>query len=151
MQNNHTFRVAQKILLFNLKKEVLLLRFSCDETVIPKYMHGKWDFPGGGLEWSETRDEGLKREIKEEVGDIAYKIGDLIYVWDWYHHKMGGIPTMRTVCVLYDGKYLSGEIVLNKEHDRYQWVSLERLNEFEFYLDDQETVKKIIKIYDETN
>jgi len=124
MINKSIFRFAQKILLFNDKQEVLVLRFSNDETVIPKHLHGKWDFPGGGLEWKETREAGLVREIREEVGDIQYEVGDLIYIWDWYHHKLGGIPTVRTVCVLYDGKYLGGEVILNYEHDEYKWSQL---------------------------
>jgi len=147
MQNNHTFRFAQKILLFNDKKEFLVLRFSKDKSMIPKYLHGKWDFPGGGLEWEETRKEGLIREIREEIGEIKCEIGDLIYVWDWYHHKVGGNPTKRTICVLYEGKFLGGEIVLNNEHDEYKWISIGNLNKLEFHLDDTKTAKDIQAIY----
>lgn len=33
---------------------------------------GKWDLPGGGLVWGELPHEGLKREVREELGlDIS--------------------------------------------------------------------------------
>ncbi len=31
-------------------------------------VHGKWEFPGGGVEWGEQLHENLIREVKEEAG-----------------------------------------------------------------------------------
>lgn len=148
-ENPQRFRVAQKILLFNQKKEVLTIRFSSNEKIIPLEMHGKWDFPGGGLEWHETRDEGLAREIREEIGNIKYQVGKPIYVWDWYHRRVNNVPTVRTVCVLYEGQFLEGEIKLNHEHDDFKWVKIEDLNKLDFHLDDYQTAEAIVKIYEQ--
>lgn len=33
--------------------------------------NGKWEFPGGGLDWGEAPHDALKREIKEEMGLVV--------------------------------------------------------------------------------
>lgn len=42
---------------------------------------GKWEIPGGGLEWGETFKEALHREIKEEVG-VIIEIVEQFGLWD---------------------------------------------------------------------
>lgn len=56
------FRVGQKVVIFNSKKESLFLRRSdkCARA-------GGWDFPGGALEEEEAV-EGIIRETREEAG-----------------------------------------------------------------------------------
>ena len=36
--------------------------------LIVKEENGKWELPGGGLDWGEDPHAGLRREIKEEMG-----------------------------------------------------------------------------------
>lgn len=42
---------------------------------------GKWEFPGGSVEFGETLAEALAREIREEY-DILIEVGDLLTVTD---------------------------------------------------------------------
>lgn len=42
---------------------------------------GKWEFPGGSVEFGETLAEALAREIREEY-DISIEVGDLLTVTD---------------------------------------------------------------------
>lgn len=42
---------------------------------------GKWEFPGGGVEFGETCEDAVKREIEEEL-DIEIKVIELLEVVD---------------------------------------------------------------------
>ena len=42
---------------------------------------GKWEFPGGGVEFGDTLEATLKREIMEEYG-VEIKIGELLDICD---------------------------------------------------------------------
>jgi 8-oxo-dGTP diphosphatase len=46
-----------------------------------KNERGTWEFPGGSIEFGETLEEGLKREVKEEFG-IDIEIQELLDVCD---------------------------------------------------------------------
>lgn len=63
--------------IFNDKNEVLL----CLRGPKAKNERGKWEIPGGSVEFGETFSQALKREIKEELG-IEIEIGKLIQVCD---------------------------------------------------------------------
>ena len=51
-------------IIFNQKKQILLLKRSKDESVFPGY----WDIPGGTLKDGEDPADGAIREAREEAG-----------------------------------------------------------------------------------
>ncbi len=55
---NAYYRTSIKALILDEDKKFLLT----------KAESGKWDFPGGGLDWGEDPREGIIREIREEMG-----------------------------------------------------------------------------------
>jgi len=71
-------------LIINEKGEILLARRHQPEN--PK-IHGKWEFPGGGIEIGEEPETALIREVKEETG-LDVKIVRLLpkvydNLWNW--------------------------------------------------------------------
>lgn len=131
--------MAQKTVLLNDEGKVLILRFSRKKRTA-KALRGKWDFPGGGVKFEESLEAGLKREIREELGAIKYEIEGLIDRWSWVQVND---PTTRTVCLLYRGRFLGGEVRLNEEHDLYKWVEVDELKRFRWTKDDLEQVKRL--------
>jgi 8-oxo-dGTP pyrophosphatase MutT (NUDIX family) len=53
---------------YRISPKALILNETHDKFLIIQEDNGKWDFPGGGLDFGETVVECLTREIKEEMG-----------------------------------------------------------------------------------
>jgi 8-oxo-dGTP diphosphatase len=97
--------------------KVLLLRESTE--YIDGSEQGKWDVPGGRIEASETLEEGLVREVKEECGLEVIK-GKLLGAFD-------GFPIIRgekchVVRLYYLCEAASNIVELSIDHDAYDWV-----------------------------
>ena len=67
-------REAIRAILLTPENEVLLLRIR-----LPEATGCFWITPGGGLEPGETAEEGLQRELREELGLDDYAIGPLVW------------------------------------------------------------------------
>jgi 8-oxo-dGTP pyrophosphatase MutT (NUDIX family) len=83
------------------------------------------DLPGGKIFAGETDvSKSLEREVKEETG-LEIAVGTPFYTWfftiplDSGHRSAG----KKIFNVGYRCTYVSGEIKLSREHDKYFWVN----------------------------
>ncbi|MFZ2252576.1 MAG: NUDIX hydrolase [Minisyncoccia bacterium] len=53
---------------YRISVKALILDETRTKFLIVEEDNGKWDLPGGGLDWGESAEEGLAREIQEEMG-----------------------------------------------------------------------------------
>jgi ADP-ribose pyrophosphatase YjhB (NUDIX family) len=65
------YRVSIKALIFDDQRRLLVFQTS----------EGLWEMPGGGLEHGESLQEGLTRELYEEMRVVANTIGDIKFVY----------------------------------------------------------------------
>jgi len=85
---------------------------------------GLWEFPGGKLEAGESPEEGLRRELKEEL-NLETSIGPFL----------GGFPYVSRhldiELLAFRVTILSGDLVLT-DHDEVRWARIGDLREFDF-------------------
>lgn len=83
----------------------------------------RWNLPGGRMEFGETAEETLAREIWEELGIVVKPI-KLIDTWDYKPSE-----DFHTTGIIYHCKIASGEINISDEHDGFEWISIHDIGE----------------------
>ena len=84
-----------------------------------KFLPGKFELPGGHIDFGENIIEGLQREIREEFG-VAVTVGDPFAAFDYKNEIKGS----HSIEVVYFAQLVDApeSIVLNPEdHSEYIW------------------------------
>ena len=61
---------------YRISVKALVLDPSRERFLVMKEENGKWDLPGGGLDWDMTPEDDLRREIREEMGLELSSVAD---------------------------------------------------------------------------
>ena len=87
------------------------------------------DFPGGKIQVGEAKDgnagsliEALKREVREETS-LEIEVGDPFSVWYHEFPKSSRNYGKVVYLVAFRCTYLSGEVRLSDEHNKFKWVN----------------------------
>ncbi|EOC99792.1 NUDIX domain-containing protein [Caldisalinibacter kiritimatiensis] len=127
------FRIITKALITKGNDVLILKRNNTS------FAAGYWDIPGGKLEFGESLQESLVREVNEETSlqiDLAGVIS-----------TSSGINSEKKkqyITVVYLCNYLSGEVVLSNEHSEYMWVNIRNLKQKNLVYYVEEAIDKII-------
>ncbi|TSC55655.1 MAG: hypothetical protein G01um101418_761 [Parcubacteria group bacterium Gr01-1014_18] len=128
------YQVSLKALLKNSKGEILALKALGSGS-----FSGFYDFPGGRIdsdEFSIPLSDILAREIREEIGNIQFKI---------YSSPVGVgrhlIPAAMTsggvdkqvLYLFFEVDYLGGEIKISDEHTDYKWLNLKEIDPKQYF------------------
>jgi 8-oxo-dGTP diphosphatase len=80
-------------------------------------MHNLYELPGGRMEFGETAEETLKREVKEETNFVVEPM-KLLDTWNFISKDY------QITGIIYLCKIIAGDFKLSDEHDKYQWLEL---------------------------
>lgn len=112
----------QPVVLAVIEKEGKYL-FTKRIDEFPAY-HDKWQLPGGGMEFGETPEEALHRELREELGVEVIDIRLIPFVDTRVRNEWQGI-FISYHCRL---KNPDAEIYLNEEASEYRWFEKDEID-----------------------
>lgn len=93
-----------------------------------------WEFGGGKVEEGETKQQALIREIREEL-DAGLVVGDE------YMAVTHVYPDITIHMTLFVSQLTSEPRLL--EHEAMDWITVDRIDEFEFCPADTEILKRL--------
>jgi 8-oxo-dGTP pyrophosphatase MutT (NUDIX family) len=121
-------KVAEYAIILNEKKQFLMVQWKEEHDY-------KWHFPGGRLDEGEKEIEGLRREVKEELGVEIEEIKPVFakYIGKEYCYKDCDEPRYA---LFYTAKMKEGsEIKLNTEELKdYKWCIKEEIDKIDFWM-----------------
>ena len=117
MQNK--FYIAVKAMIFHDGKLLLIKR-----SEAARGDSGFWEFPGGRLEFGESPETALHREVQEEVG-LEVKIVRPLTVWSFLKDEETQVVGLTFLC-----KTGVDAVKFSEEHGEYIWTAYNDLGKY---------------------
>lgn len=116
-------------------------KFFLTKRLADTHQGGKWEFPGGKVEDSETVHQALYRELKEEVSIETLTCRPLMQI----NHDYGDKKVLLDVFVV--DNFIGEAIAL--EGQQSGWFALTEFSRLNFPAANQAIIEKLQKIYGE--
>ena len=110
-----TFNIGIKALILNKDKALVLKEIDIRKVNIELY-----DLPGGRMEEGESIEETLKRELKEELGNLRFSLGSIVHAQIHPYYDKNGTSLML---LFYKVDVKKTKIKLSDEHIGFEWIS----------------------------
>ncbi len=97
---------------------------------------GMWEFPGGKLDPDESPREGLKREIREELG-VEIMVGAIFEVV-YHRYERGPVLILAFACEITSGEIRHLEVA------DHRWAPLSALSSFDILSADGPIIARLL-------
>jgi 8-oxo-dGTP pyrophosphatase MutT (NUDIX family) len=129
---------------YRISIKALILNESRDKFLVVKEDNGRWELPGGGLDWNSNPQEDLQREIKEEMG---LEIISMAKNPSYFLTDLSGLPDKPRANVLYEVKVNSLDFTPSDECVEIRFVSSDEARQLDLF----ENVKIFTGLFNPSN
>jgi 8-oxo-dGTP diphosphatase len=109
---------------YRVSIKTLILDETHTKFLVVQEENGKWEFPGGGLDWGATPQEDLSREIQEEMGLNVLSVAQNPSYFITFKKK-GAKDAVWIANVFYETTFASLDFTPSKECVAVQFVTPE--------------------------
>ena len=113
--------------------KILLCRKKVD-----KPLGGYWEFPGGKVEFGESNEETLSRELMEELGMK-------VVVKSFFKSNIHFYENISIELIAYNCQFLESNYQL-VDHDAYEWLDINDLNNYKLAPADIPLVNELLRV-----
>ena len=131
--------VGVDAIILNDKGEILLEKRAQGMSTFPGY----WAIPGGWMEWGETVEQAVKREVQEELG---IEVEVVKFIGKYFDTNTFPIKKYSRVALPHICKIVSGEPTAyqKEEVEEVKWVSPQNALDLEIAYDHKEMIRYAI-------
>jgi 8-oxo-dGTP diphosphatase len=112
-------------------------KFLITQRPLGRHNGGRWEFPGGTVEFGEDLRMCLKREVYEEMG-IDVKVEESFDYSSFVYNEYKNVFLLGFRC-----KYLSGEIQ-KKDISDFKWLTPEEMKNYDITEADHPFILKLL-------
>jgi len=130
--HNNKPQIAVRAIILNKASKVLLIKRAKNST-----FGDSWCLPGGKVDFGQTVEEALVREILEETSLVCTNSEFLFY--------LDGLPdenlSMHFISLFFHCK-VEGEVNLDEESSDYVWIDLNDLEKYDIAFRNSEAIRQ---------
>jgi 8-oxo-dGTP diphosphatase len=110
-----------RLIIPNKESKVLILK-----RTHTSHSEGSWCLPGGKIDYGQTAEQAITKELKEETSLVCMSSHFL-----FYQDSLPKIEGDMHCINLYFECTVSGDIRLNEESGEYAWIGQEDINKYD--------------------
>lgn len=107
---------AQKAVVVRDREVLLVARVDDDDAFVA------WELPGGRLGAGESLDDGLRREVREEVG-LDITPGESVHTWMWVAPDGNVLVAVARLVTAHTGELTAANRVPDEFLGEIRWVA----------------------------